>query len=725
MKALFVALLLVTGAMGLERKLPYVEIQHHPYPGKHSSKKGGMMSSSKGGSKNKSLLDDYIIVFRRVTFAPTMSPTGQSAVPTIAPTDVSLPPGTTAAPTTVAPSTLPPGVTAAPTTLAPTLPPGTTAAPTTATPTLMPTVERTDAPREVDSPSPTISIGATEAPTLTPQVTPAPTIGLFATPAPTVDGASGSPSVAPSVAGSPAPTADGTGQPSGAPSVSPAPTIDGFVQPSGAPSATPSAAPSVASPTTEAPQATATATPTIDLLIVASDAPSAVPTAVPQDNIVAAREVTTKPLTFRASGMVDLASREEDFFAAVQEVLVPYVRANAEASGLQLAITFLQSESDVETSATGVPILVRSYFDVRMILDVMDSEDEMTEDSATVLLSSFFSGTSLNRLLLILDRDYEISVGSIVPVSKSSIPGANVPVPVVGNDDRKKGTPTTPTGSSTSMAMVASLMAIVIVIAIAVASVFYTRKRRIALRSSIAEGDDSGSGSSFSGESATGFFKKKSTILSRIKPAALQARRKREQVSDSYSVSEDSKDTDSNYEMSVNPVSIGIAGARVISDVEKGLPQSMQTKAHKEEDLVEEAEQRLSKDPHVASTSLTCLDDKGPAEHIQYSYPEFEMFSHIPKSPVWSPGAGLTPVSPDWSAGEFSEMYALDYDHELGEATTQEVQEENSKSLQRLQEDMRLLALPRDFQEDPEESLVLEPQATMTKGKSSRSLDLD
>jgi hypothetical protein len=444
-------------------------------------------------------------------------------------------------------------------------------------------------------------------------------------------------------------TLPATGMPVMATTVSPTlqPVVDSSVT-----SPTVTTAPVVdASNTTEAPTTSPVAAidlrpPDEDEATLLTTVPTQSPTAEAVES-VETRLVQSNALTFRASGTTSLGSVEVKFFEHVERLMQPYAASQVgpALTKFLLSIVFQHDKEEVSTiGATGQNSLHRSVFQMSQLFNLEGAGEEVsvfTKAEATQIVSSFFQGTMLNRLLEALAQDgIHIShIGEYDPeddtTSNPEDGDIDGDVPPAENDGlQPPNDPNSDKNNSRSVVLVTLFSGSIVILALGAAMLINTRRRRrfyyygekVAQASSMSESYAMHESSSEENSDSGG---------SRIPKAALAQK--------SY----DSRDFLRNH-------------ANVSSGLEPMVPTTNDEPTYFNEEEKTEIEEldaleRAATMPYsdepaaVAGALLTCLDGEGAVGNMDRNYPEFEMFSNLeqPLSPQtdYSPEPG-SPESP-------------------------------------------------------------------------------
>ena len=322
-------------------------------------------------------------------------------------------------------------------------------------------------------------------------------------------------------------------------------------------------------------------------------------------------------------GIFDPVRAENTIFSEMEDIMQPYFRAfgGPAQDHFELDVTFYHEYNAMETIDGS--ITMTTYFDVQVTFELSSTDiDEITSFSkseATQLVEEFFQGNHLLRLKRRLTQAgvkvTDVDIVDSLPNSPSS-----------GQDEaatgRNKGSAEpvykTPADepSKDRIALLAAMASggLVMLFFASVLLISTHRRARQAIGSVVGHLsviDDSSSAPSYSDSTFDQSRPLSATDMSapRIKPSALQERRKREEQEQ--------------------------ASQRAFDD--------FSSSSYGDYDDTERLEDGL-----VSSGALTCLDTE-PQYNVSTDYPEFSMYTHLP--PTTKPALPLVyPPSPQWSS---------------------------------------------------------------------------
>lgn len=378
------------------------------------------------------------------------------------------------------------------------------------------------------------------------------------------------------------------------------------------------------------------------------------------DQRIYKNSVTTDPFIIQASGVFDAERSESIIVGVIENLMKPYIRAYGKSliESYEISIKFFPEYGTITTSSTG-SVSMTAYFDISMTLELSSTDSNelssFNKDSATALVGDFFKGNHLIRLKRTLVQEgvnvRDIEIVESLPAKPSS------------------GTPETPVPHNfepddRSVALIAAVASGSILL-FAVASVLIVTRNR-----SGASGKFSGTGALSETSSVPSYTDTTDSGNRRIRPSALQVRRKREAASvGSFSSAYEDRSLSDDHDI-VHNASVGLERPRT-NIIQHFLP-------------VKEELDRLE-NGLVSSAALTCLDEQvEPA--MPDRYPEFHVYAHLPKPEprmARMPYQDLCPASPAWSLGSGS--FHSHVDEEYAEQRRRWHDEAN---------DLALLALP-------------------------------
>lgn len=342
--------------------------------------------------------------------------------------------------------------------------------------------------------------------------------------------------------------------------------------------------------------------------------------------------IDTDAILFAAIGSTDLANFEVDFFELLERTLASFMKARIGPmlAKMELTVSFLPSSvATANFGLVGNIVSYKSYFEVSTRLELV-SEDmeamiEYNQYVTTSYVQNFFVGDSLRRFLALLDaRNIKLTgINSItnLPMAsqdkESALPFNGPETPISSENDQEGG-------KSLKSGLYAAIISLCVVL-IAIIVVLFIFKR---INKQIGKYDldvlESDAGSIYSSDEH------------KIKPAAIQKKRKTERTTESKPV------PSSRWSLGRHRFSNDARPKQVASS---GLDMARES----EHENVDRAHQDDLKDGHnnkiipVESKTLTCLDGGNlSVDSLSKNYPEFDLFTNFSNtmsnitSPIWS-----------------------------------------------------------------------------------------
>ena len=359
------------------------------------------------------------------------------------------------------------------------------------------------------------------------------------------------------------------------------------------------------------------------------------------------------------TGIFDPRGSETIFFNDMESIMTPFFESNLKnLQSFVLTAKFLHDYTTLDANGVGggKSTLVKTYCTIAVHFTILTTgSDHLTRTEASDLVGQFFSGRHgfyLKRKL----NDDGVRINDIKIIDE--LPSKPLPGKITDGDltsvyDGATGAYSKSTEKNNYTALFSALFSCMI-IAVAIGAVVFIKRRRA--RRSLQQGGadpvfdgwsaySSGSSSDDSSSQLPNYKKKSNMkITSLVKPAALQVRNRKEAATaaatnTSPEVRHDSGEGNNSQDDDDDDSSKRSIGSELRNLFSRNKPPRM-------EEL-------------VASSALTCLDPDLD-EIVPTKYPEFQVYSHIPK-PLSTPQRSRRldptyPASPIWSVS--SKSYA-------------------------------------------------------------------